>query len=476
MVTTAGTAALGAVRDRIDGQVLLPGEDGYDRARTVWNAMIDRRPAVIVRCASVGDVVTAVRTARELDLEIGVRCGGHSVVGQAVPEAGLMIDLSSMGGVRVDPERRTALVQGGALLGSLDRESQRHGLATTAGNVSHTGVGGLTLGGGMGWLARQHGLTCDNVESFEVVTADGSIVRASPTDHPDLFWGLRGGGGNFGVVTEFQFRLHPVGTRALVVGLSFPLDQAQPVVRGWRDLNAEAPRPATFTLTVAPDGLVTVGYVWVGDPDEGRRLLPSLQALGRPTSESVVEMAYVDLQLTDDMVRGHSLRHYWKGHYLRSLPDEAIEALLLRGTQMSPATSSRLPAYRPTAERSLTSLTRTPRSATATPCSSTSRPPAGATRTRTRRGSRSPAAAPPRWSPTPAACTSTRSATRAPPACGARTRPTSCAGSARSRPPTTPTTCSTSTPTSRRRGRRSGLLPRCRFRRVGCETAAYAAS
>ena len=336
MVTTAGTAALGAVRDRIDGQVLLPGEDGYDRARTVWNAMIDRRPAVIVRCASVGDVVTAVRTARELDLEIGVRCGGHSVVGQAVPEAGLMIDLSSMGGVRVDPERRTALVQGGALLGSLDRESQRHGLATTAGNVSHTGVGGLTLGGGMGWLARQHGLTCDNVESFEVVTADGSIVRASPTDHPDLFWGLRGGGGNFGVVTEFQFRLHPVGTRALVVGLSFPLDQAQPVVRGWRDLNAEAPRPATFTLTVAPDGLVTVGYVWVGDPDEGRRLLPSLQALGRPTSESVVEMAYVDLQLTDDMVRGHSLRHYWKGHYLRSLPDEAIEALLLRGTQDGP--------------------------------------------------------------------------------------------------------------------------------------------
>ena len=336
MVTTAGTAALGAVRDRIDGQVLLPGEDGYDRARTVWNAMIDRRPAVIVRCASVGDVVTAVRTARELDLEIGVRCGGHSVVGQAVPEAGLMIDLSSMGGVRVDPERRTALVQGGALLGSLDRESQRHGLATTAGNVSHTGVGGLTLGGGMGWLARQHGLTCDNVESFEVVTADGSIVRASPTDHPDLFWGLRGGGGNFGVVTEFQFRLHPVGTRALVVGLSFPLDQAQPVVRGWRDLNAEAPRPATFTLTVAPDGLVTVGYVWVGDPDEGRRLLPSLQALGRPTSESVVEMAYVDLQLTDDMVRGHSLRHYWKGHYLRSLPDEAIEALLGRGTQDGP--------------------------------------------------------------------------------------------------------------------------------------------
>jgi FAD/FMN-containing dehydrogenase len=177
--------------DRLDGQLLWPGDTGYDEARRVWNAMVDRRPRMIIRCASARDVATAVRTARDLDLEIGIRCGGHSVLGLAVPDDGLMIDLTPMGGVRVDPVRRRAWVQGGALLGALDAAAQRHGLATTAGNVSHTGVGGLTLGGGMGWLARQHGLACDNVASFEMVTAAGKVVRASQIENPDLFWGLR---------------------------------------------------------------------------------------------------------------------------------------------------------------------------------------------------------------------------------------------------------------------------------------------
>lgn len=317
--------------DRLDGQLLVPGEDGYDDARTVWNAMVDRRPRMIVRCASVQDVVTAVRTARELDLEIGVRCGGHGVLGLAVPDDGLMVDLTPMGGVRVDPARRRARVQGGALLGALDRAAQRHGLATTAGNVSHTGVGGLTLGGGMGWLARQHGLACDNVVSFEMVTADGDVVRASRTEHPDLFWGLRGGGGNFGIVTDFEFRLHPVGTRALVAELGFPLERALPVLRGWRDLNAEAPRQATFTASVGDDGLATVGFVWVGDPAGGRELLPALRSLGRPATEHVAEMSYVDLQRRDDSTGGHAFRRYSKGHYLRQFPDAAIEAFLLRG-------------------------------------------------------------------------------------------------------------------------------------------------
>jgi FAD/FMN-containing dehydrogenase len=326
------TATTNRMHDRLDGQLLLPGGAGYDEARTVWNAMVDRRPRMIIRCASVGDVVTAVRTARELDLEIGVRCGGHSALGLAVPEGGLMIDLTPMGGVRVDPVRRRAWVQGGALLGALDRASQQHGLATTAGNVSHTGVGGLTLGGGMGWLARQHGLACDNVVSFEMVTADGDVVRASRTENPDLFWGLRGGGGNFGVVTEFEFRLHPVGTRALVAEYMFPLEQALPVLRTWRDLSAEAPRQATFTASVGRENLVTVGFVWVGGSEQGRRLLPAMRALGRPVIERVSEPSYVELQRRDDTVGRHALRRYSKGHYLRQLSDRAIEAFVMRGT------------------------------------------------------------------------------------------------------------------------------------------------
>ncbi|HEX4812375.1 MAG TPA: FAD-binding oxidoreductase [Nonomuraea sp.] len=321
--------------------VLRTGDRGYDQARTVWNAMVNRRPQMIIRCAGVHDVVAAVRTARELDLEIGVRCGGHSVTGQAVPEGGLMIDLTLMGEVRVDPARRRAWVGGGALLGALDRAAQRHGLATTAGNVSHTGVGGLTLGGGMGWLARQYGLACDNVISFEMVTAAGQVVRASREENPDLFWGLRGGGGNFGVVTRFEFQLHPIGTQALTARYTFPIERALPVMRGWRDLSAEAPRQATFTAWAGGEK-ATFGFVWVGDPEEGRRLLPDLGALGRPVTEHVAETTYLDLQTRDDVADGHSLRRFWKGHYLRHLPDEAIEAFL-DGSRDVPG--ARLQAY-----------------------------------------------------------------------------------------------------------------------------------
>jgi FAD/FMN-containing dehydrogenase len=201
---------LASLRRGFTGQVLLPDEDGYDQARRVWNAMADRRPAVIARCAGTSDVAAAVGFGRGRGLEIGVRGGGHNIAGLAVPDGGLMIDLSLLGAVRVDLGRRRSWVQGGALLGGLDRAAQSFGLATTAGNVSHTGVGGLTLGGGMGWLARQFGLACDNVARFEVVSADGEILHASGAENPDLFWGLRGGGGNFGIVTEFEFRLHLV--------------------------------------------------------------------------------------------------------------------------------------------------------------------------------------------------------------------------------------------------------------------------
>jgi FAD/FMN-containing dehydrogenase len=270
-----------------------------------------------------------VRAARAQDLEIGVRCGGHSHMGLAVPEGGLMIDLTPMRAVHVDPVRRRAFVQGGALLGALDRAAQRHGLATTAGNVSHTGVGGLTLGGGMGWLARQYGLACDNVVSYRVVTADGRVLRASRDEHPDLYWGLRGGGGNFGVVVEFEFRLHPVGTRALVVEHTFAPEEAAAALRGWRALAADAPRPATLTASVR-DGAATVGFVWVGDPERAQPLVAAFDAIGEPVARRVAETSYLHLQSRDDTPQGHARRRYWKGHYLPALPDAAIDALLVR--------------------------------------------------------------------------------------------------------------------------------------------------
>ncbi|GAB2558933.1 FAD-binding oxidoreductase [Kribbella endophytica] len=319
--------------------MLQAGDPGYDEARTVWNSMVDRRPSFIARCASTMEVAAAVRFARSRSLEIGVRCGGHNIAGLAVPDGGLMIDLTPMGGVRVDPERRLAWVQGGALLGELDKAAQEFGLATTAGNVSHTGVGGLTLGGGMGWLARRFGLACDNVVSYEVVTADGEVVRASAEENAELFWGLRGGGGNFGIVTSFEFRLHAVGTSALVAEFSYAADEGFDVLAGWRELSASAPREATFTAHVVGD-VVRVGFVWVGDPIVGASLLPALRGLGSVVDEVVEEMSYLTLQTRDDNVQGHRYRRYWKGHYFKALPDEALLALL-----RNPGIGASLQAY-----------------------------------------------------------------------------------------------------------------------------------
>jgi FAD/FMN-containing dehydrogenase len=341
-----GRSDVATLQRGFEGRLLLPGEDGYDARRSVWNAMIDRRPALIARCASPSDVAAAVRFGRARDLEIGVLCGGHSVLGIAVPDGGLMLDLTPMGAVRVDPDRRRAWVQGGALLGALDRATQPFGLATTAGNVSHTGVGGLTLGGGMGWLARRFGLSCDNVASVRVVTAEGDVVRASESENAELFWGLRGGGGNFGVVTEFEFRLHPVGTAALITDMFYLPEQAPAAMRLWRDLIPDAPRLGTFTAWVGTAGappflppelhdrsLASLGYVWVGDPAEGRGVLEALRAAVPPAAERVEELSYLALQTMDDSVEGHRWRRYWKGHYLRVLGDDAIDAFLSRGVR-----------------------------------------------------------------------------------------------------------------------------------------------
>jgi len=317
-----------------EGTLIGTDDDGYDQHRELWNAMVDRRPALIARCTSAADVAAAIRHARQQDLEIGVKSGGHGVLGLAVPQDGLMVDLSPMDSVRVDPDLRRAFVGGGALLRYLDQAAQAHGLATTAGNVSHTGVGGLTLGGGMGWLARQAGLACDNVGAYTVVTADGEVVRATATDHADLFWGLRGGGGNFGVVTEFEFRLHPVAGHALVVELAYDMDDALEPMRRWRDLLPDAPRAATLTadaVTVEGRPIVLIGYVWVGDPDEAMAYLPTMRTIGEPREESVRPMSYLALQSIGDDNHVHGKRRYSAGHYHTELSDAAIEAFLTRG-------------------------------------------------------------------------------------------------------------------------------------------------
>jgi FAD/FMN-containing dehydrogenase len=337
-------AAVDALRAAVRGEVLVPADDGYDSARAVWNAMVDRRPRLIVRCAYTSDVVTAVRTARDLQLEIGVRCGGHSVVGLAVPEGGLMIDLTPMASATVDAAHRTATVQGGALLGILDAAAQEHGLATTAGNVSHTGVGGLTLGGGMGWLARQHGLTCDSVRSFELVTAGGDVLRVSAEENPDLFWGLRGGGGNFGVVTEFEFDLYPLRGPMLTAEVDAPLDNAVDVLRAWRDFCLAAPRSLTG-LAVVDGGVATIGFVWVGDHARGLGYVDDLRGLvAQPLSERVTTPSYVELQRREDTIKEHEIRRYWKGHYFRTLDDEAI-ATLVDGANAPDAPAASLQAY-----------------------------------------------------------------------------------------------------------------------------------
>ena len=239
--TKLDSAALDELAGSFRGQLVGPDDPEYTEQRKVWNGSIARSPALIARCTGVADVVAAVRFARETGLQVAVRSGGHSFPGLSVCEGGLVIDLGPMKGIRVDPQARTARVQAGVLWGELDRETQAFGLATTGGIVTHTGVAGLTLGGGIGWLQRKHGLTIDNLLSADVVTAAGDFVTASETENPDLFWGLRGGGGNFGIVTEFEFRLHPVGPIVLAGPIFWPMEQAPAVLRFYREWCAEAP-------------------------------------------------------------------------------------------------------------------------------------------------------------------------------------------------------------------------------------------
>jgi FAD/FMN-containing dehydrogenase len=322
------------------GQTITAGHAEYDTARAVWNGAIDRRPRLIARCSGPADVATAVRFAREHDLQIAVRGGGHGVDGSAVCDDGIVIDLSGMRAVTVDPGSGTAHVQGGALWGDVDQASQAHGLATTGGIVSHTGVAGLTLGGGIGWLMRQHGLTVDNLLAADVVTADGELLRASEDQHPDLFWALRGGGGNFGVVTSFEFRLHPVGPTVLAGPILWDASDTGEVLRFYRDFVGSAPdelgtvvRFGTVPpLPVIPEELhwrpvIQVAVCYAGPVEDAEVLLRPLRAVGRPLLDLIAPKPYVNHQNASDSTVLHGWNYYWKSTYLPELRDDLIDVI-----------------------------------------------------------------------------------------------------------------------------------------------------
>src|SRR5919109_4261304 len=340
-IPEATTSDLERLRDSLHGPLIQPGDKGYDEARSIWNGAIDRRPACIARCTGVADVVAAVRFARARDLEIAVRSGGHGVGGHALCDGGLVIDLSPMKGIRVDPPRRTARAEAGVLWGGLDRETQLFGLATVGGIVTHTGIAGLTLGGGLGWLMRKYGATVDNLVSADVVTAEGNLVRASQEENPDLLWGIRGGGGNFGIVTSFEYRLHPVGPIVLAGPIFHPLADGPNVLRFYREFIADAPDELTtiFDLSVAPPlpflpeevhgkPIVMVGACYAGSPEEGAEVIRPLKQFGRPIVDLLEPKPYTALQSMFDPLVPHGWHYYWKSVELPPLTDGAIDTLV----------------------------------------------------------------------------------------------------------------------------------------------------
>ena len=317
------TRAISTLADSFTGALLTPGDAGYDEARRVWNGAIDRHPALIARCANVADVVAALRHARERGLVVAVRGGGHGVAGLAVCDDGVVIDLSAMRGIAVDPATRTACAQAGVLWGELDAATQEHGLATVGGIVTHTGIAGLTLGGGIGWLMRRHGATVDNLLAAEVVTADGAVARASADEHPELFWGLRGGGGNFGIVTSFEYGLHAVGPTVLAGPLFYALEDGPEVLRHYRDCVAQAPDELTTILTLrqAPPlpflpaevhgrPVVSVAVCYAGAIERGEQVLAPLRRFGAPIVDAIAPRPYVELQSVFNAGVPHGWHYY----------------------------------------------------------------------------------------------------------------------------------------------------------------------
>ena len=330
---------LATLQFRLSGDLLAPGDEGYDAARSVWNGMIDRRPLAIVRCKSIDDVVACVRFAGEQGLPVSIRGGGHHVAGHAVGDGALMIDLSCMRGVEVDTGRRSASVQGGALWADVDAATQVHGLATPGGLISETGVAGLTLSGGVGWLRSAHGLSIDNLLAVDIVTADGTLTRASASENTDLFWAVRGGGGNFGVVVNFEFKLHPVGPTVMFAAPIYPLSAGAGPIRFWRDFLADksdvvgslcefstVPDSADYPQAFWGAQCYTLAAVYAGDAADGERLLQPLRELGPMVTDFSGQMPYCDVQkLFDPLYPAGEFRCYWKSHLLSQLTNEAID-------------------------------------------------------------------------------------------------------------------------------------------------------
>lgn len=329
------------LRARFRGALLRPGEEGYDEARRVWNGAIDRRPALVARCAGADDVVEAVRFGREHDLLVAVKGGGHAVAGHAVCDDGLMIDLSLMKAVRVDPAAAAARAAAGLLWSDLDRATQPARLATTGGVISHTGIAGLTLGGGLGHLMRKHGLTVDNLLSVDLVTAEGERLHVDAGSEPELFWGLRGGGGNFGIATAFEYRLHPVGPLVLGGPIVWPIAEAAEVFRFLREFSPGAPDELGLTIAarLAPpmpflpkeqymQPVMIVLPVWCGDPAAGEAAIAPLRAVGTPIAEVVRLVPYLAIQSMLDGGAPHGMHYYWKSHRIPELTDEVVELIV----------------------------------------------------------------------------------------------------------------------------------------------------
>ncbi|HWN43443.1 MAG TPA: FAD-binding oxidoreductase [Thermoanaerobaculia bacterium] len=332
---------LAGLKMRLQGPVLVPGEPGYDESRTVWNAMIDRRPAAVARCLGVADVIACVQFARENELLLCIKGGGHNIAGLALADGALMLDMSLMRGVWVDPQRKVAHAQAGCLLGDVDRETQVHGLAAVLGFVSRTGIAGLTLGGGFGYLTRRWGWTSDNVAGMDLVTAEGRLVRASSDENADLFWGLRGGGGNFGVVTGIDYVLHPVGPEVVGGLVAWPAGEASKVLELYRTLSAEAPPELTLVALMRPappapwlpkemhgKPIVALLACYSGNPEEGEKVVAPIKSLGKPIGDVLVRRPYAQMQTLLDATQPSGRRYYWKSEYLPHIEPALCEKVM----------------------------------------------------------------------------------------------------------------------------------------------------
>lgn len=337
-----------SLKENFEGDIIQPDDPGYDEVRLIWNAMIDKHPAIIARCISTDDVIAAVNFARENNLLMSVRGSGHNVAGSAVCDDGLMIDLSLMKDIHVDSENRTATAQPGVVFGEMDKATQPYGLAAPGGIVSETGIAGLTLGGGFGWLTRKHGFTCDNLISAEVVTADGGVLIASETENSDLFWGIRGGGGNFGIVTSFEFQLHPVGPEVLAGLILYSLEDAAEALLFYRDFTATTPEElgAMAVFRIAPPApfipeefhgkpILAIIVCYVGDVADGESVVQPLRDFGSPIFDGIQPKSFSAHNSSLDPGQPHGLQYYWKSEYITEIADDAIKTLVAFAANMT---------------------------------------------------------------------------------------------------------------------------------------------